>query len=80
MHIITTQLLLKCETNDHLVALVEYFDLKVHGAKQMGNRMKVYFEPTFDGDKIDCVSLPIELFKRESYMPAFTIAWLKLIK
>ncbi len=79
MHIITTQLLNRCETNDHLVALYEYFDLKVHDTERAGDRMKVYFEPDVPGGKIDCVSLPIELFKPESYMPKSTLNWLKLI-
>lgn len=79
MHTATMRLLTKCETNDHLVALVEHFDLKLHDAEPAGNRMKVYFEPTFKGDDIDCVSLPLELFKPESYMPSSTIAWLKFI-
>ena len=69
MHIITMQLLTKCETNAHLVALVEYFDLKLHDAKRKFDRMKVYFEPDTPGGKIDCVSLPLELFKPDSYRP-----------
>ena len=79
MHIITMQLLTKCETNAHLVALVEYFDLKLHDAKRKCDRMKVYFEPDVPGGKIDCVSFPIELFSKESYLPWFTLALLKLL-
>jgi len=71
--------LFNCKTNEQICKVFSELNLQIHDADRNNNRITVFFEPEFNGDRIDGLSLPIEIFNKDTYMPAFTISWLEFI-